>query len=178
MNDNERDLISNLQYLNLQNLINVADPVLFCETQPVQQGTLWIVERATVILTFDNAAAGPPSTGDVISLILCPPNSPNIAESANFVGPKANATAAADRPIVIAQADVAALVLNPTVEAEVINLAGAATSSLVTLRSLRKFYVPSQWKVRAVANLTGDVGGIANTTKLNLSLMYAQLDNC
>jgi hypothetical protein len=178
MNDDLRRIATGLSIWQTSVLVNTGDPVLVINVPPIEQGKFWYVERATVQMQFDSTGANPPSTGDVMGLYLCPPNQPADTESANLVGPAAGSRAILARPIIIFEADLAGLVAAQTTEANLVDLAGVARTTMVSMRALRPILVPSTWTLRAIANLTGDVGGIAATTKMTITLMYAQLDNC
>jgi hypothetical protein len=173
----ERFTASKLVIYSDNRLVNTANPVMVIDTPPVQQGSLWIVERANVTLEFDFTGAGPPAAGDIIGLYICPPNQQPDSDNPTVTGIAAIKPAIASRPIIIEEADLH----NANTKSDQLTLTtfgGAATSWYVSLRTLRKFYVPSQWTVRAIANLQGDNGGIAGTTIMYMNLMYAQLDNC
>lgn len=177
MNDcDERFVASQLGIYSDTKLINTANPIMIINTPPVRQGSLWVVERAIVMLEFDFTGAGPPAAGDMIGLYLCPPNQSPTVENATLNGIAAISPAVAARPIIIEEADLK----NANTKSDQLTLttfAGAAASWYVSLRTTRKFYVPSLWTVRAIANLQGDNGAIAATTTMFLNLMFAQLDN-
>lgn len=183
LDQDERSIATQLSIRSFSQLINTGNPVMVIDTPPVQQGYFWIVERVSVFLEFDFSAAGPPAEGDTLGIYVCPPNQPPSTENATINGIPAIKAAIASRPIIIEQASLNNVLLS-TVSAydqlEVVPFGGPgpAKSWFVSLRNKRKFYVPSLWTVRAVANLQGDNGGIAATTLLSMNLMLTQLPNC
>lgn len=153
--------------------LNVAAAsTFFADTVPVQSDTLWYVERLVAMLQTTFTGAGPFASGDSLSLSLLPPASP-VPETGNIAGQ----VIVAARGIILAEIDLAAVDLAPTNEGDTINYGGVNQVWLATLRMVRPCIVPSTWNLRAIANLSGNSGGLTAAI-LTVNYEYALVPRC
>lgn len=154
------------------NLNTAIASTFFADTPSVPGGSLWYVARLVAMLTTTFIGSGPFAEGDSLSLCLMPPGSP-VPELGNTPGQ----VIVAARGIILAEIDLAAVDGSPTDEGDTIGYGGVNNVFLASLRMLDSCSVPSTWKLRAIANLSGNSGGL-QASVLTINYLYAVFPTC